>query len=578
MRQQAISARLYGNSSLFGIPGANYGRVLAIQNAVRERVTYNVVGSVIDTVCANIAENKPKPYFLTSNGTYKEQRKAKKLNQFVDGVFYENQAYDLGGLAFRDGCIAGDGLIHVFPRNERVCFERVLSAELYVDEVEAMYGHPRSMHRVKNIDKGELAEYFPGHRAAIMGAAQANPQDSGNLANISDMVTVRESWHLPSSPKAKDGKHIITIDGHALTPMEEWKHDFFPFARFTWCPRPLGFWSQGLAEQLQNIQLEVNKLLWVIQRSMHLAGSFKVFLQNGSKIVKGHINNEIGGIVNYTGAPPIFYVPQVVPPEYYGHLSTLIERAYQQGGVSQLAAAAKKPDGLDSGKAIRAFKDNDSDRFRTIGRYNDKMYLDMAKLAIAVAKDIAEENGGHYEVTVPGKRFLQRMDWKDIDLEDDEYVMQCFPVSKLPSDPAGRLETVQEYIQAGMLTPRQGKRLLDFPDLEQVEGLQNAAEDVLTEMLDAIVDEGVYSPPEPEDDIALARELCLEYMARGRTQDLEPERMEMLRCFLTQVDELQNLAQPPMSPAPMAGAPQAQAAPPPTSDLIQNVPGMAPIA
>jgi hypothetical protein len=577
MTQQVISTRLYGNNTLFGISGANQTKVNAIKNAVRERVTYNVVQSVIDTVGANVAENKPKPYFLTSGGTSREQRKAKKLNQFVDGIFYENNAYDLGGMTFRDGCIGGDGVIHVFAKHQRVAFERVMAAELWVDEVEAMYGFPRQMHRVKNIDRGELAGYFPGKASAIGSANPPSAQDIGNIANISDMVAVRESWHLPSFPGAKDGKHIITVDGAALTPMEPWNHDFFPFARFSWCPRPLGFWSQGLAEQLQNIQLEVNKLLFLIQRSMHLAGTFKVFLQNGSKIVKEHINNDIGAIVNYTGQPPTFYVPQVVPPEYYGHLSTLIERAYQQGGVSQLAAAAKKPEGLDSGKAIRAYKDNDSDRFRTIGRYNDKLYLDLAKMAIATAKDIAAENGGTYEVTVPGKKFLRKMDWGDIDLEADEYVMQCFPVSKLPSDPAGRLETVQEYIQAGMLSPRQGKRLLDFPDLEQVEGLQNAAEDLLTSVLDAIVDEGEYSPPEPTDDLDLAKELVLEYLALGRMQALEPERMELLRCFSTQVDTLLSMATSP-SPAPVAEGPQAQAAPPPTSDLIQNVPGLAPAA
>lgn len=560
---------------MLGISGMNYSRILAVQNALRERITYNLVQSVIDTVAAKVAENKPKPYFLTSGGDHKVQRKAKKMNQFVDGIFYENKAYDVGGLAFRDGCIWGDGVLHVFAKHERVAYERVLSSELYVDEVEAQYGNPRSMHRVKNIDRGELEGFFPGKKALINDADRASPEESGERANISDMVTVRESWHLPSSPDAKDGRHILTIDGAALTPMETWKHDFFPFARFTWCPKPLGYWSQGLAEQMQNIQLEVNKLLWVIQRSMHLAGSFKVFLQNGSKIVKEHINNDIGGIVNYAGQPPIFYTPQVVPPEYYQHLGTLIQRGYEQGGVSQLSAAAKKPEGLNSGKALREFNDQQVDRFRTIGRYNDRMYLDLARLSIAVAKDIAEENGGHYKVTVPGKKFLQEVDWRDIALEDDDYVMQCFPVSSLPSDPAGRLQTIQEYIQAGMLSTRQGKRLLDFPDLEQVEGLANAAEEVLTEVLDNIVDEGDYAPPEPTDDLALAKELVLEYLARGRMQKLEPERLEMLRCFSTQVDELLKLTEPQPGPAPTAVQPQAQAAPPPTSDLIQNVPGMA---
>ena len=40
--------------------------------------------------------------------------------------------------------------------------------------------------------------------------------------------------------------------------------------------------------------------------------------------------------------------------------------------------------------------------------------------------------------------------------------------------PAGRLATIQEYIQAGFITPRQGRRAIDFPDLETIESLGNS--------------------------------------------------------------------------------------------------------
>lgn len=574
LKQDIISARLYGNLSLMGTTATSHARLLAMQAAVRDRVTYGLVQSVIDTVTAKVAENKPRPYFLTNGGDHKVQRKAKKLNQFTDGLFYECKANDLRVDAFRDGCIWGDGVVHVFPKNQRVAMERVLRGELYVDEIEAMYGNPRQMHRVKAVDRQVLLEMFPDKAKQIEAANKATEQDSPAQPNVADLVTVRESWHLKSGPEASDGKRILTIDGAALTEMDDWKHDFFPFVFLPWCKRPVGFWSQGLAEQLQNIQLEVNKILWLIQRSMHLAGTFKVFLENGSKIVKEHINNDIGAIVNYTGTKPEFFVPGVVPIEYYQHLETLIRRGYEQGGVSMMAAAARKPEGLNSGKAIREYKDETSERFRTVGRYNDQFALDLARVSIATAKDIAEENGGHYEVTVPGKKFLKSMDWADIDLEDDEYVMQCFPVSSLPTDPAGRLQTVQEYIQAGLLSPRQGKRLLDFPDLERVDSLQSAAEDWLTEILERMVDDGEYTPPEPFDDLQLARELALEFYAQGKTQNLAEKRLELLRRFLAQLDALEAAAMPdPMAMA--AGmAPQADPMAAPTSDLVPNVPGM----
>jgi hypothetical protein len=112
--------------------------------------------------------------------------------------------------------------------------------------------------------------------------------------NIADLVMVREAWHLPSGPEADDGAHIVTIDEHALGPMEKWEKQFFPFARFRWCPRLYGFWSQGGAEQIQGIQTEINGLLQVAQRAMKLSGGFYVLVENGSKVNKNHITNEIG--------------------------------------------------------------------------------------------------------------------------------------------------------------------------------------------------------------------------------------------------------------------------------------------
>lgn len=565
--------------SLSGSSGVTADRVRALQSGAKERVTYNVVQSVIDTVTARIAETKPKPYFLTSGGDYKVQRKAKKLNQFVEGMFYEQKAYDLGPMVFRDGAIWGDGIVHVFEKNGRVAYERVLAHELYVDEVEAQYGKPRQMHRVKYVDRDVLASIWPEKKKLIEGANRATVDKVSSQERTSDVLVLRASWHLPSGPDSGDGRCIISIEDGVLESYE-WDHDFFPFARLPWCPRPLGYWSQGLSEQIQNVQLEINKLLWIIQRSYHLAGMPRVFLENGSKVVKEHINNDVGAIINYTGTAPIFHVAQPVHPDIYQQLATLINRAYEQAGVSQLGAASRKPEGLNSGKALREYQDIQSDRFRTIARFNEQFYLELAKLSIAVAKDIAKENKGHYEVTVPGRKFLQSIDWADIDLEDDEYVMQCFPVSSLPNDPAGRLQTIQEYIQAGFLTPRQGRRLLDFPDLEQVESLANAMEDLVTEVLDKICDDGDYTPPEPTWDLAMCKELVLEYQAKAQILGLEEERLDLLSQWSSQVDWLTSQAMAAAMPPPAAipgAAPQAIAAPPPVSDLLPNAPGIAPV-
>ena len=573
--QMVISSRLYGNQNVMGVNGLSYSKVASTFSQLKDRISYNVCQSVVDTVTSKMAKNKPRPYFLTSGGDYKIQRKAKKLGKFVDGLFYENEMYALGTQIFKDACVWGSGAVKVFPSSGRVKVERALVAELYVDEVEGFYGYPRQLHQVRNVDRQVLMDEFPAYKAKILQAKRAIP-DSRSMDNISDQVTVAESWHLRSGPEAKDGLHVIVIENATLH-SEQWDKDYFPFAFFHWTKRMHGFWGQGLIEQIQNIQLEINKLLWVIQRSMHLMGSFKVLLENGSKVVKAHIDNDIGTIINYTGTQPTYVTPPIVAPEVYAHLMTLKNAAYEQAGISQLSAASKKPDGLNSGKALREFNDIESDRFMTVGQSYERFYLDVAKLGIDCARGLYEEDEA-YEVKVPGKKFIETIKWSEVDLEEDEYVMKCYPVSSLPNDPAGRLQTVQEYAQAGFLSPREARRLLDFPDLEQIENLANAQEGRIHEILEGILDwdgegESPYESPEPYLNLDLCQELALQYYAEGLCSKLEEEKLDLIRQFIDQANMLKEKAMQP--PASAMGAPQAVPQAPPQSDLISNNPAMA---
>lgn len=393
LHQMTVSARLYGNAAVIGLAGLDFSRAASVQPGLRDRITYNVVQSAIDAVIAKISKNRPKPLFLTSGGDYRAQRKAKKLNRFVDGVFHECETYTKGLECFRDGAVWGDGLLHVYAKDERVAHERVMPNEIWLDEQEAVYGHPCQLHRCKMVDRSQAIGGFPKAKDKLLDTASFKMEDGARAPSpdrtLSDLITLRESWKLPSYKGAKDGRHLVTTENAVLLD-EKWERDRFPFARFPWCKRLWGYWSQGAAEQIQNIQLEINKLLWVIQRSHHLAGSYKVFIENGSRVVDSHINNEFGTLIKYTGTKPEYATPPIVQPEIYQHLQVLVNRAYEQVGVSMLSAAAKKPAGLDSGKALREYNDIESDRFEVIGTQYANFFLDVARLSIQTARDIAE--------------------------------------------------------------------------------------------------------------------------------------------------------------------------------------------
>lgn len=572
--QYNISARLYGNTSIMGVNGLSFTQIQSVQATLKDRVTYNIIQSVIDTLVSKLTKNKPKPTFLTQGGSWKLHRQAKKLDKFIDGIFYENDIYKLATQILKDALVFGDGVVHVFDDNGRCKMERVLPTELYVDQMESFYGFPRQIHRLKNVDRDVLMALYPDKKEIILQTSSAKVDQTGTFQNVADQIVVAESWHLPSSANAEDGLHTIAIDNGILF-KEKYTKAVFPFARFSWSDRIYGFWAQGLAEQLQNLQLEVNKLLWIIQRSMHLAGTFKVFLEHGSKIVKEHVSNDIGVLINYTGTPPQYVTPPVVPPEIYAHLQTLEQKAFMQSGISMLSATSQKPAGLNSGAALREYNDIETERFMAAGFAYERFFIDVSKLAVSTVKDIFEREK-KYEVIIPGKHFLETIDWKEVKLEDNQYSLKIFPVSKLPSDPAGQLQTITEYIQAGFITPRAGRRLLDFPDLERAEDLSNAQEDYLTKKIEEMIDDGIIYHPEPDDDLNMAREIALQYLPYAKMNGADEVNLQILRDFIAEIDQLAQMAAGPaqaQEQAPLQLAPVPAEAMPP--GMSENIPAMA---
>lgn len=579
-RQLRAFARLYGSSAAVGgAGGSDHSRERAERSGGgRERMTFNAIGSIVDTLVSRIGSERPRPYYLTSGGSYRLQRQAKLRNKFTEGVFHETKTYGLGRRCFRDGAVWGDGFMGVYPRAGKMVHERIIGSEIWVDELEAMLGQPRNAYRMKEVDRDVLEAEFADDKAAVKaihGATRVS-DSRARSSNTSDLVRVIEGWHraaVDADGKLVGGAHTYVIDGgvdgaKAVLSRDDWPYDFFPFARLPWCERSVGYWSQGVCEQLQAEQIEVNKELYFIQRSLHMASTVKVFLKAGSKVVKEHLSNEIGAIIEHTGDAPQFFVPQPAHPMLFENVNTTIERMYRRSGASEMSAQAKKPAGLNSGKALREFDDIESDRHKSISMQLEDFYLEVARLDSAFARELEG-----YSVRAPGRGSFERIKYSDIgEYDEDEFVLQCFPVSSLPRDPAGRLQTVQEYAQAGYLSQRQARRALDFPDLDTIESLANAQEDLISKQLDDMLDKGAYRPPEPTDDLAMCLEMGIETLQRYRQyDDAEYEKTDLVRRWISQTKTLMKRAMQPQLQALPGGA---QAAP--QGATPQGVPMRAP--
>lgn len=567
--------RLYGNHEYMGAGSAAL-RVPTADTNTQNRVTLNIVQSMVDTAVSKITKNRPRPYFLTDDGDFTLKRKAEKLTKFSEGQFYSTDFYELATSAYRDAAIFGTGAIKIFIEGDKITAERVFIDEIKVDEKEAYYGKPRQMHQTKWIHKDVLKAAWPSCSADIEFAASETSSRANDFKNYrnGDMLLTCESWRLPSKKGATDGRTTITIATVTLKD-DKYTKDSFPFVFFKWNSRPLGFFGQGIAEQLTGLQIEINKILRTIQISMHLVSVPKLFLEASSKVVSAHLNNKIGGVIKYAGIKPEFGQLGTIPAELFTHLERLYNRAYEIIGLSQMSAQSQKPSGLNSGKALRTFADIETERFQATAKRYEQGFLDAAKIMIDLAKDLAEITD-NYKVKVPGSGFLKTIKWEDVNMEDDQYMLQIFPTAALSQTPSARLQEVQELMQAGLISKEDSMKLLDFPDLKGMYSMNNAGVDDIERQIELMIDGGEYQTPEPFQNLKYGipkmQQAYLKYRSEGAPEEL----LENFRSWMSDANNLmiqaQNEAMQAQAAAQQAAmppaAPLANPAPPPVSDMV----------
>jgi len=534
-------ARLYHNMELIGLDPGMYARTALRDNYLTNRVTLNVIKSCIDTASSKIAKSKPRPFFLTDNGNWSQQMRAKKATYFMDGWFQQTKTYQKGRMGFQDSGVFGTGALHLFKENKMVQSERVIIEEIIVDEAEGMYGCPQNMYRKKSMHRDVAASLWPEHAAKIFAANSAIKEDF-RADYYADMITVVEGWHLPSGfdsdrKPLKDGRHTIAIDNCTLFD-EEYDKIYFPFAFQRWTKSVLGFYGTGLAEELVGIQLEINKILRNIQLAQHLMAVPQVWLEAANAATpNAKINNAIGGIRYYTGQPPTFMVPTAMNSEIYQYLESLYRKAYEITGVSSMSAQAKKPAGVTAAVALETLSELETERFMIVAQEYEEFYLNITDIVTDMMDDLQEEFGD-VEINAPYNDYMRRLSWKDVRLDKEAYVLKCFPTNLLPTQPSGKLQRVQELMQAGMFDKEDAISLLDYPDLKAVTARITAPRDDVLKIIGYMLEEGKYVSPEPFMNLTLARKLTQSEYNKAKLQDAPDERLDLLRRFMDDCDTM----------------------------------------
>jgi len=306
---------------------------------------------------------------------------------------------------------------------------------------------------------------------------------------------------------------------------------------------------------------------------MNLHARPLVYVNKQARINTDKINNSWASIIEGSGPPgsSIQYItPQSVPAEYIAQIQRIITWCFEQEGVSELSASAKKPAGVDAAVAIQALQDTESIRHTDVFRAWEDFHIDLAHICIEAIRMLAE-HVPDYEVMWGSAKDLKRIKWKDVDLDDSKWHLMCWPTNLLPQTPAAKLQRVVDMMNQKLITPQQGLMLLDFPDIDAIMGDSNAALKNIEQKLNTLVRDGD-SPstmPHPYLQLDLAWKQAIDRINRLESEGAPHEQVELVIQWAEDVKTFRDkllAEQAAQQPLPGGGAP-----PPPAQIPAQQM-------
>jgi len=377
-----------------------------------------------------------------------------------------------------------------------------------------------------------------------------------NTQNYTPSIQVAEAW-CRNSYKDK-GRHVICLQNVDLLD-EEYDKDYFPVVKVEYNKPIIGYLGQSVVDELSPIQGEIDRILTTMQSIMKQVSVPRVFVDTRSNINTNHMTNRVGVIVTYDGQggnAPIIHNGAAMPPELPAQLEFLIAQGYARVGLSTQDTQGMKPSGLTSGEALKTLNDQKSERWQTLQKQYEQTHVNLAQ---TILREIA---GLDLKlVSFDDKIGMTQISTKKIPKDAESFVIQMFPVSALPSDPVGRIDTLSKYVALGVLTPDALPDLLNIPDLNSRMTLLNAPRKYIEMSIEQMMDKKVYTAPEPYNDLAYGLSYAIKMYAFEQTNDNDQQRLTLLRRYINDVRSLIAQASPQPTPPQLPPAGQAPSQP-----------------
>lgn len=553
-REFLLWGAMYGG----GVPpaGGGMGVDAYIRTTPRGKsnLSLNLSRNVSDAIVSRIfAKSSPTLKYATEGGGPEHQQQALQMTKGLEGIFYQENANEACITRGRDGVVYGTGSLRAFPCFDtgKVKIVRYRPWERKLDDGEAlMSGGQMSWYAERYEDRSVVAYMVrEGHwadgtdeeraeKARMVEMLKGDKDEDAEFGfqQVATRIKVYEGWRQRPGKNAH-GRYVHAVSNCTLIDRTfdgEFGGEGDEFSDYRWCKPIEGYYGQGIVELGQGIQAEVNKMVRQFQSACHMIAG-KWLVANGSGVVSAHINNALDTILKYNaGAPPPQYVvPSIIDPQFVAHLWALCDRYYRVVGINEQMSAAMKPAGLKSGEAQREYAEQQTETLLDKGRAYDESVRDLGLRVARAARELSKRSHV-YEVRALNDDGFETIDWSEMQDPDGMELVQQ-DTSSLPGTIAGKVDLAYDLMAIGDYDAADIEDMVGLADITQRTNLKRASAKLVMKRVGKMLTEGEpWGPPSyinlPEALILAGQMLCL-----AEERDVEDERLQLVRDFITQV-------------------------------------------
>jgi hypothetical protein len=290
------------------------------------------------------------------------------------------------------------------------------------------------------------------------------------------------------------------------------------------------------------------------------------------------VDNVIARFLKYTGTKPEALVWPAVSAELYNERERQIKICMQHFGLGEMKTSVTPPPSarFDSSAAFREFDAIQDDRLSDPSQRFERWYLDVAETMIRTIKNSGKSpkttwySGGR-------KSRVEIIDWAEIDLDKDQYVLQLEATSIYDSTPSAIRDDLEKQLAMGLITPEEYRLELAHPDDTSELSLQAAAAADIRRVVELLEDGKYETPTEVQDLVNGVKIISLAYLNLSQYPDVPPEvQLNFINWLAAARGIMESAAQAtqrggPIPPSAAPGMPGGPGGPPP-----MGPPGMPP--